>query len=221
MKKLIHQHNRKTWILFLVTLGLAIVSLTFLPERLPIHFNVQGEPDNFAGKWSIFLAPAMILFFIFLAEILRTFDPKRKNYDKFESYYYGIHFSVGLLMFFVQVYTITYALGWQINLSRLLPPIIGLLFVYLGNIMPKFKHNYFVGIRTPWTLASEQVWYLTHRFGGKVFVLGGLFLVVAGLLGLPQIQWLFVFVVVLIAILPLAASFYYFKKEQLQSPSNN
>lgn len=220
MKKFIHQYNRKTWFLFVVTFVLAIVSLNFLPNRLPIHFNVQGEPDNFAGKWSIFLAPMIILVFIFLAEILRTFDPKRKNYDKFESYYYGIHFAVGLLMFFVQAYTIAYALGWQINISRLLPPIIGLLFLYLGNILPKFKHNYFVGIRTSWTLASERVWYLTHRFAGKVFVFGGLFLVLAGLLGFPQIQWLLILVLAFITILPLAASFYYYQKYELHSPSN-
>ncbi len=212
MKKYYHSYNRKTWFLFILTFLIGLLSVRFLPEQLPIHFNALGEPDNFAGRWSIFIAPLIILVFIFLAEILRKYDPKSTNYDKFESYYYGIHFAVSLLMLFIQIYTIAYVYGWQINISLLMPSVIGLLFVFLGNILPKFKHNYFVGIRTSWTLASEKVWYATHRFSAKVFVIGGLFLILASFI-FPKHLILVLFLTILfILLLPILASFYYYQK---------
>lgn len=217
MKKFIHQYNRKIWLLFIITFVIAVSSLAFLPQQLPIHFNVQGEPDNFAGKWSIFLAPAIILLFIFLAEILRDYDPKSKNYIKFETYYYGIHFAVSLLMLFIQVYTIAFVLGWQVNISRLMPPAIGLLLLFLGNIMPKFKHNYFVGVRTSWTLASERVWYLTHRFAGKIFVISGLLFILTGFLPFKYTTWLIVLIIALLIFLPVTASFYYYRKYEFNA----
>lgn len=213
MKKFYHKHNRKIWVLFLLTLVIAIFSLSFLPERLPIHFDIQGVPDNYAGKWSIFLAPAVILVLIFLAEFLRKYDPKSRNYDKFEYYYYEIHFAVSLLMAFIQLYTIAYISDWQINIRLLMPTIVGLLFIFLGNILAKFKHNYFVGIRNSWTLASEKVWYQTHRFAGKVFVLGGFLLIIMSFLFPNHLLFIFIGVILLLVFLPTAASFYYYQKD--------
>lgn len=214
MKKYYHQNNRKTWFVFFLTLVTAILSLNFLPDQLPIHFNSQGVPDNFAGKWSIFLAPAVILIILFLAEILRDIDPKSKNYKKFEEYYYGIHFAVSLLMFFIQFYIITYVSGFKIEINKLIYPLIALLFIFIGNILPKFKHNYFVGIRTSWTIASEKVWYLTHRFSGKLFVSTGIVLLFLSLFVRKYLQIFLILIIAFLVLLPILFSYYSYQKHE-------
>lgn len=201
--------------MFISTFLIGLLSFRFLPKQLPIHFNALGEPDNFAGRWFIFIAPAIILLFIFLAEILRKVDPKSNNYEKFESSYYGIHFAMSLLMLFIQIYTIAYVSGWQINISLLTPSMVGLLFIFLGNILPKFKHNYFVGIRSSWTLASEKVWYATHRFAGKVFVIGGLFLILASFVFPNHLTLVLFLAILFLVLLPVLGSYYYYQKYKI------
>lgn len=214
MKKFYHKYNRKTWLVLVFTIIIALVSLKFLPSQLPIHFDTQGNPDNFAGKWSIFLAPFIILLLIFLAEILRDVDPKSKNYIKFEKYYYYIHFAVALLMLFIQLYTIIYVLGWKIKINQLIFPIIALLLIFLGNILPKIKHNYFIGIRNSWTITSERVWYLTHRFVGKLFVFSGFFLMLISFFLNKYISIFYLFTIIILVLLSFVASYYYYQKNE-------
>lgn len=167
MKKFFHQYNRKIWIVSIVTLLITIIVFPMLPTSIPIHFDVAGVPDNYGSRWMIFLFPIINFVLIFLADGLRKIDPKTEAYKKFEPQYYNIMFVVALLMLGVEIMTIAYTLGYTINISRVTPLLIGLLFVYLGNVMPKFKHNYFVGIKSSWTLASEKVWYHTTVSLGK------------------------------------------------------
>lgn len=213
IKRFFHAKNLKIWLVFIISLLIGIGALTFLPASIPIHFDAQGVPDNYGSKWTIFMAPTVTLALIILAEVLRELDPKANNYERFDKYYYHIHFAVSLIMLFAQIYTIAYIREWNINLNRILPLIMGSLFIFLGNMMPKFKHNYFVGIRTSWTLASEKVWYLTHRFSGKVYVIGGILIIINGLLvdtglNLP----FFLIMIVFLVALPILSSLYYFRK---------
>ncbi|MDN6195863.1 MAG: SdpI family protein [Atopostipes suicloacalis] len=212
MKKFYHKDNRKTWGVFVLTLTIALFSLPFLPEQLPIHFNSQGIVDNYAGKWSIFLAPIVILSILFLAEVLRDLDPKSKNYLNFEKNYYDIHFAVSLLMLFIQAYIIAFVSGWQVSINRLVYPAVALLFIFLGNLLPKVKHNYFVGIRTSWTIASEKVWYLTHRLAGKVFVLGGMAVILLNFFLAEYMTIIFFIIVGIMVFLSIVASLYYYRK---------
>lgn len=212
MKKFYHKNNKKIWFVFLLSLIIALVSFIFLPDQLPIHFNAQGIADNFAGRWSIFLAPVIILAFIFLADILRDLDPKSKNYFKFEEYYYKIHFAVSLLMVFIQIYTIAYVSGLKIGINQFIYPMIAILLMFLGNLLPKFKYNYFVGIRTPWTIDSEKVWYFTHRFAGKLFVVLGFVLALSSFFLFQYIQIVLITIIILLVLLPFATSYYYHRK---------
>lgn len=145
---------------------------------------------------------------------MRRIDPKAESYEKFESKYYNVIFVVSLLMLGVEAMIIAFSLGYTMNVSRIIPVLVGLLFVYLGNVMPKFKHNYFVGIKTSWTLASEQVWYLTHRLTGKVWVGGGIVMVGSVLLPLNMIVWTILAVVATLVLVPVIASYYFFKKHK-------
>lgn len=213
MKRLFHSRNLKIWIVFIITLVIGIWSLSFLPETIPTHFDINGVPDNYGSKWTIFMAPGVTLGMILLAEVSRTIDPKASSYQRFEGYYYYIHFAVSLIMLFAQIYTIANVLEWNINLSFFLPLVLGGLFIFLGNMMPKFKHNYFVGIRTSWTLASEKVWYLTHRFAGKVYVIGGVLVLLSGFITRPPYSaWIMMISIGVFSILPVLMSYYYYRK---------
>jgi len=212
MKKMMNRYNAKTWIVFIISLLAALFVFPNLPNRIPTHFNVFGAPDNFGSRWTIFLLPGIIFLLQFLAEWTRKYDPKAEAYETFKSQYYNIHFAVALLLFGVEVLLIAVIFGYSIDVSVIVRIATGFLIVYLGNIMPKFKHNYFVGIKTSWTLASEKVWYLTHRFAGKVWVIGGSLMVLSVFLPVTAGWLVFLIVTVLIVLLPLGASFYFFEK---------
>lgn len=212
MNKLFHRYNRKIWIVFLITLIVSIVLFPQLPEQIPVHFNSAGEVDRLGSRWTIFLFPGINFMMIVLAEVFRRIDPKSEAYQKFESHYYNIIFLVNLLMLGIQIITVLYVFDFGINISRIMPVAMGVLFIFLGNIMPKFKHNYFVGIKTSWTLASETVWYHTHRLAGKLWVLGGLLMIVLSIFPLEYISWGFIAIAAVIVIAPLIASYYYFRR---------
>ncbi|MDD2494015.1 MAG: SdpI family protein [Tissierellia bacterium] len=175
MNKIFNHENIKVWIIFVVTLIVAIFSYGYLPDQIPIHFNVAGEIDNYGGKIYIFLFPAIIIMMILLAEFARNTDPKKSSYSKFKKEYYLIFLLVSILMFLIELYTIAVSMNMKVfNINMLMPGAVGLMFVIIGNSMPKFKQNFYAGIRTSWTLADEEVWFKTHRLGGKVWFIGGL-----------------------------------------------
>jgi uncharacterized membrane protein len=212
MQKFFHPYNRKIWLVFILTLLIGIFIFPKLPEEIPVHFDVSGHADSYGSRWTIFLAPGINFAMIFLAESLRKIDPKSGTYKKFEPHYYNIHFIIALLMMGIQLMTIFYTFGYEINVSRIMPLMMGLLFIFLGNMMPKFKPNYFVGIKTSWTLASERVWYMTHRLAGKVWVIGGLFAVFLVFLPTRAIVWAFIIILAFLVLIPVLASLYFYQK---------
>ena len=214
MKYLFNRYNLKTWVLFTVAIIAACSALPHLPNEIPIHFNMAGEIDNYGSKYMIFLGPILILIFQVIAEVCRHIDPKKDNYDLFKNYYYQIIFLIGLVMLAVQGITIAAAFGKNVHISTIMPIMIGILFVFIGNMIPKFKNNYTIGIRTSWTLANEQVWYETHRFAGKVWVIGGL--LVAFIAFLPTVWKMIAFftVIFLMVIIPIVFSYIRYKNKQ-------
>ncbi|MEO3946797.1 SdpI family protein [Gorillibacterium sp. CAU 1737] len=185
MKKLSWWRWQDTAILLigLCSIGFAVINYQRLPDQLPIHFNVQGEADRFGDKLSslgLISAIALLLPFALLAT--KFFDPKRANYAKFASAYANIRLILALVFNFVLVSTVLYGLGTPIKTTQFALIAVGLLFFVLGNFMPQIKDNYFVGIRTPWTLNDPEVWRKTHRIGGKLWMLAGLIVVLGSFL---------------------------------------
>jgi immunity protein, SdpI family len=148
------------------------------PEQVPTHWNWQGQPDDWSSKaFGAFFFPALIfglyLLFIFLPKI----DPRKKRYEQFQNTYHRFK-NVFILFFTIIYFTASLnAIGWNIKIEWVVPTMIGLLFIFIGNYLSKLKPNYFIGIRTPWTLANEEVWNKSHRFSGKVFALMGVFMI--------------------------------------------
>ena len=170
-------------VLIVLMIAFALAVYGRLPERIPTHFSLSGEPDGWSARFpGAFLMPAMAVGLYLLLFALRRIDPRRANYDRFEGTWWVFLNVIALLMATLQVLTLGFAIGWPIEMDRAVTVTLGLLFAGLGNWMPRLKSNWWVGIRTPWTLESEEVWRETHRVGGWGFVAAGLAVVLAGIL---------------------------------------
>lgn len=220
IKKIFHKDNRKLWILLAVSALISAVSLPFLPDEIPIHFDTYGNVDSYGAKSFIFLEPGILILLIFFAELFRSIDPKKDNYSLFQRHYYSFLFLVGLILFFSELYTLWYCYfpNKAANASVFIPALVGISFSYIGNIMPKFKHNYFIGLRTPQTLANETVWYMTHRFAGKLWFIGGILMVLTSFFPAQIKPWLFFALAALLVVLPVIYSLYAYQK--VTDPNN-
>ena len=154
-----------------------------LPSKIPTHFNIEGKADAWGGPSSIFLGPgimgAVSIFVYVLLSNLKKFDPKK--YDEANDTLYK-DFAVLTVVFLsilslIIIYSSTHA--DQINVGKLILPLVGLSFAGLGWYMPKFKQNYFVGFKLPWTLENVDNWNETHKVASKYWIYGGLFQVIA------------------------------------------
>ena len=143
-------------------------------DSIPIHWNAQGEVDGYGGKAEgLLLLPGIALATWLMLAFIPRIDPGRRNYASFGSAYFLTR--LGILGFFALLHggIVALALGAEIDIFFLFPIGIGALFLLLGNVMPKFRPNYFAGVRTPWTLASAKSWTATHRVAGRLFMVLG------------------------------------------------
>lgn len=164
-----------------------IILYPHLPEMVPAHWNLRGEVDNYFNRfWGAFALP-LVGGGIYLGMLFVPYlDPKRENYPRFAPAYRAVRLGLVLFMGVLYAATLVVALGGPaILVGRVVPLALGLLFILIGSCLPQVRFNYFFGVRTPWTLASEEVWRRTHRFSGPAFVLAGLVLVAAAFLPPP------------------------------------
>ena len=162
------KQSKSSILLTVVSLLLSLTVFSSLPEQIPAHWNVHGTVDRFAPKLTVFIFPGIIFLITILFQFMRRTDPNSDNYDKFQREYHRYTFVIGLVFFAVQIMTIAAAFRMDFNVNLIFCLGIGCLFIFIGNLLPKTKHNYFIGIRTPWTLADEQNWFRTHRLAGKI-----------------------------------------------------
>lgn len=158
------------------------------PSEIPVHWNVSGEVDRYGGKFEgLLLLPLVALGIYLLLRYVPLIDPLRANYARFTGAYAAIRAAVVLLMAVIYGMVIAWVLQKPVDMSRLMPTAIGALFILLGSVLDKVKPNWFVGIRTPWTLSSRRSWERTHRLGRWLFLgLGALFLL-ASVFGLGEL----------------------------------
>ena len=188
-----------------------------LPSRIPTHFNIEGKADAWGGPSSIFIGPgimgAVSIFVFILMSNLKTFDPKK--YDEANDTLYS-NFAVLTVAFLsalstIIMYSSTHA--DEINVGKLILPLVGLSFAGLGWYMPKFKQNYFVGFKLPWTLENETNWDETHKVAGKLWIYGGLFqAVVTFILPMKFGMIAFMLAIAVMVIIPSVFSYRLFKK---------
>jgi len=176
MKKII---TKKEIIPIFLILSMFAVALGFyfspcLPDKLPTHWNSSGEIDGYGSKnFVLFFFPLLTLGMYLLMTLLPLIDPLRENYKKFQTSYFFIKTTLVIFFSALYYYTFLSALGYVSNINLFIIPFMSLFFIVLGLCLPKIKRNFFVGIRTPWTLKDDKVWEKTHQLGGKTFVIAG------------------------------------------------
>ncbi len=160
------------------------VLYSHMPDRVPSHWNFRGEVDGYASRfWGTFGIPLINAGIFVMLLLLPLIDPRKENYRKFAGAYKVFKTVFIVYMTGVYLVVILSVFGYPVPVDRVMMAGIALLFIVLGNYMGQIRHNYFVGIRTPWTLASEQVWQKTHRLGGRFWVVAGLTGLLASLIG--------------------------------------
>lgn len=166
----------------LTILIITIASFYFyqnFPDQVPTHWNYKGEIDSYSGKtFGAFGFPAIIMgvYLMFLA--FPYLDPKKERYQEFRKTYHIFKAMIISFMSLIYFYTGLAGLGYPVSISIVVPITVGLLFIVMGNYMSKIKRNWFIGIRTPWTISNEEVWNKTHRLGGKIFIAIGLLMII-------------------------------------------
>jgi len=189
------------------------------PETIPVHWNASGQADGFGPKLlGLFAIPVFVLFLYAMFAAIPFLDPYKKNFQQFKNEYFCL--KLGIILFFACLYAgmLYYSLVGQFNFNYLMIPLLAGLFYLLGVLMPRFKRNFFVGIRTPWTLASETVWDKTHKVGGRLFKAAA-FLSLAGLLFGDSAVWVAIASILVASLVTVVYSFLKFRKEERRSQS--
>ena len=210
-------------LVFLISLSLALLPVVLvaalygvLPDQVPMNWGLQGHviygPRSSLWLLSL-LSPALLL----LLRMLPKIDPRRKNYARFQGYYDG--FCLALMLFLAGMHGVVLIESFHpgtISVGRVVSFGVGVLLLFLGNILPKVKNNFFMGVRTPWTLSDPDVWNRANRLGGLCFFWLGLALA-AGALLLPSEGLLLALVLagaIVAALLPIVMSYIWYQKKQ-------
>lgn len=170
---------RRSYVIILLLITLSLLLGVYLyprvPERMASHWNTLGQVDGYTPKlWGLFLLPLMSLLLLLFLMAIPRIDPLKSNIEKFRGYYDGFIVLCAVFFLYMHVLTMLWSLGLTFDMNQALAPAMGLLFFAAGVMVENAKRNWFIGIRTPWTLSNDEVWEKTHRLGGKLFRLAGL-----------------------------------------------
>lgn len=183
--------------LIIVVFAFAFYIYPTMPEKMPTHWNSTGEIDGYGNRFmGVFLFPIIMVFIYLLFLFIPKIAVYKESIASFKKYLEG--FKLIMVLFFLSMYTATLLpnFGIKINMIQFIVPVIAILFYYIGHILPFIKKNYFIGIRTPWTLANEGVWEKTHKLGGKTFKISSL-LFLTVLLSSSLMIWVVLGIVIL------------------------
>lgn len=187
------------------------------PDQVVSHWNFYGQPDRYSGKAGVaFGMPGLLAGMYLLFTFLPLVDPKIERYTQFARIYRMFRAGILLLLLWVFLAGGLYNLGYPIKVQYAVAWPVGLLLVFLGNYLGKVKPNWFLGIRTPWTLSSENVWNKSNRFGGRVLVLFGLMVILSPSLPMGLAVPLFLGGAVLVALGTTLYSYLLYRREQNQ-----
>jgi immunity protein, SdpI family len=182
-----------------------------LPEMVATHWNAHGVADGYSSRWTLFVfMPAMMLGMIALFAALPWLSPRRFEVGSFAPTSSYLMLLIVALLAYVHLVIVWKAVGGTLDMSTAVLGAVSLFIAAIGNVLGKVRRNFFIGIRTPWTLASERVWYGTHRLAAKAFVAAGLAGAVIAFARLPF--WCWVAVIVAGSVVPLAYSLVLYKR---------
>ncbi|MHB8135070.1 MAG: SdpI family protein [Anaerolineaceae bacterium] len=171
----------KTKVVVLINIFLSVLVLVFglqsrsaFPDPMAVHWGASGQADGYGSVFTgVWLIPLMVVGLTFLLAAIPYIDPLRENIKKFSGEYNLFILIFAIYMLYVQMLSLAYNLGWISNLNPYFIPAMGILMIFVGQLIGKAHRNYFIGIRTPWTLQDERVWNETHKRAGLIFKISG------------------------------------------------
>ena len=201
--------------LCLLLIAIAVTTAAWLypglPDQVPTHWNAAGEVDGYMSKpWGVLILPISVIGVFVLMKIIPVISPRGFRTEEFTGVLNIFTVTMVGFMSGVAVLVLLEASGRNVYINEMIYGGVGLLFIVIGNYLAKVRKNFFLGIRTPWTLASDEVWNRTHRLGGRVFVLIGVFLFSNAFIEFSQ-RWLIVAIVVA-ALVPVIYSYVLYRK---------
>ena len=213
---MLKQHKGKLLITSIVTVLPMLVGLARwndLPQRIATHWGVSGAPDGWSSKgFTVFATPLILLAVHWLCALVTSLDPKNKGQNRK---------AIGLVLWICPVVSLfingaiyATALGLELNVSVITLVLVGLMFVVIGNYLPKCKQNYTIGIKLMWTLDNEENWNATHRFAGKVWMVGGVLLTLCAFLPTAALLYVLIASVVLMVGVPVLYSYLYYRRQK-------
>lgn len=208
------------WLAWLSAVAAGGIAFHYLPSRVPTHYTLSGQPSRFGVPVSVVMVePAIMLGVILVWHVLWRIDPKKRNYDTFWSTYRYI--GAVLIVFIGLMYLSN--LGHVLNivpvtvLLRFGPTIFGIMILLLANVLPRLQPNWWIGIRTPWTLSSDESWNRTHRLAGHLGIPTGILMAaLVWALPNPMIPTGIVIPLILWALITVVASYFYAKSDKQQ-----
>lgn len=204
------------WVLIILPYVYLAIIWNQLPDQVPTHFNIEGNVDAWSGKTTlIFLPGALGIGIYFLMLIIPVLDPKKKIQQMGDKYY-TFRFMLTFFFSILATYLLYISSAGSLKNPNILIALIGALFAMLGNYFQTVRPNYFIGIRTPWTLESEQTWKKTHRFGGRLWMAGGVLIVFLSFIINNNLALAITFGAILsvMVIVPIVFSYTEFQKEK-------
>ena len=202
-------------VIMLVAIAAAPYFYLHFPDVVPTHWGWNGQPDGWSGKgFAAFFFPILIWAMYFLFIYIPKLDPRKDKYEQF-SRAYGIIRSA-IIIFMVAIYFLASlnGLGYDVPVDIYVPVGVGLLFIIIGNYLSKIKSNWFIGIRTPWTMSSEEAWRKTHRFGSKVFMISGVLIALSTWLPEDWQVGVFIAVIALLVLGTFGYSYYAYSQDK-------
>lgn len=191
--------TRNTIIIVLILIVVATLAGLLLWNRLPdqmaSHWNVNDQVDGYMPKtWGVFMVPLITLGMLLLFLVIPSIDPLKANIAQFREAFNLFIVLMVAFMLYIHALTLTWSLGYTgFKMSTSMLPAMGLLFIFIGFMLRKAKRNFFIGIRTPWTLSNDRVWDETHRLGSILFMASGVLALIGGIFGGMTAFW-FLFV---------------------------
>jgi len=176
---------------------------------------MDGQPDGWSSRaFGVLITPVILLFVCGFVRVLPAIDPRGANYAKFGGAFEAMFDSLMLFLLGMHIVLLRAGLGYPVQIQRIAPFGIGVLLIVIGNLLPRCRPNWFVGIRTPWTLSSDRVWEKTHRFGGRLFVAAGFLIAIAALFWAQWVHVVLVTSILLATAAVLIYSYLEWKREQ-------
>jgi uncharacterized membrane protein len=186
-----------------------------LPDPMASHWDVNDQVNGYMPKfWGVFLLPLITLAMLVLFLVVPSIDPLKANIAQFREVFNL--FIVLMVAFMVYIYglTLAWSLGYtDFKMSGAMLPAIGLLFIFTGFMMRQARRNFFIGIRTPWTLSSDAVWNETHRVGAVLFMVSGVLAFLGGFFGGTTAFWLMFIPIIGSTIFLLVYSYVLYRRE--------